>query len=237
MKILVSVSKLDIYFFLIAIFAVIGLNPYYIWGTLQLFYTISLALLILSSFYFKVIFSNRKFSLSPIIFILVFYFSFSNGASVLGATGISAGIAFIFSIKNNYLVSIFYRFKQIYAFILIPGLILWVLHQFLGNDFLYLGKFDESAIPNQLKVDAGQGYALYPFTVVLDYMLYQPIYRFMGPFDEPGVVGTISAIVLAANKFKLKNKSDFIVLFSGVASLSLAFYLMSFIYLLFHSMV
>ena len=57
-----------------------------------------------------------------------------------------------------------------------------------------------------------------------------PVYRFMGPFDEPGVLGTISALLLSADKLNLNKNSNKIIFFSGLISLSLAFYVLISLY-------
>ena len=52
-----------------------------------------------------------------------------------------------------------------------------------------------------------------------------PPIRFFGPYDEPGVVGTISAILLSVEKFNFKDKRVLIVFIAGLLSLSLFFYI------------
>lgn len=93
----------------------------------------------------------------------------------------------------------------------------------------------EEYIPNKGKVAAGQGYAIYPFAIVTDYMLNYPIYRFVGAHDEPGFIGTVCALMIASNRLQIKTKADFIILFAGVISFSVAFYLILAIYCAFLS--
>lgn len=224
-------NKYGLYVLGISILLLLILNPYYIWGYFQEAYAVVLICLLFFSVFFKSVFSAKKALLSGLVFILIYIYYTLNGASIFGALAFSLSGAFIFSINNENLLKVFEKFKFLYSLVLIPGLILWIIHFFLGNDFLYLGRIPDELNPNPFKVEAGQGYALYPFTIVLDYMLNLPIYRFMGPFDEPGRVGTISAMILAINNFKFKSKSDYVVLFSGLVSLSLAFYMLLFIYL------
>lgn len=224
-------KKQSLYFLLVSVFLLITLNPYYVWGFFKEAYVAVLLVLLSLSVFFKSVFSVKKALLSVPVFFLVFAYFMLNEASFSGSFAFALGVVFIFSIDNKYLLSVFSGFKIIYSIVLLPGLVLWVLHYFIGNDFLYLGQIADEINPNQLKAEAGQGYALYPFTVVLDYMLNLPVYRFMGPFDEPGRVGTVSAIILAVNNFKFKSKSDYVVLLSGLASFSLAFYMLLFIYL------
>ena len=54
--------------------------------------------------------------------------------------------------------------------------------------------------------------------------------RFCAYFQEPGVVGTISAVILIANRFKLKPLHLSVLIFSGIASFSFAFFTIVFLY-------
>ena len=57
--------------------------------------------------------------------------------------------------------------------------------------------------------------------------------RFCGPFDEPGVVGTIAGLMLYIDNFNLKDKRNIFILISGLLSLSLFFYVLSAIFLVY----
>lgn len=70
---------------------------------------------------------------------------------------------------------------------------------------------------NSLKLDTYQVY----FTLVT---IRTPPIRFHGPYDEPGMVGTISAILLCVERFNFKDKKVLITLIAGILSLSLFFY-------------
>jgi hypothetical protein len=72
-------------------------------------------------------------------------------------------------------------------------------------------------------------YFRYPFLVVCySYGILMP--RFCGLFDEPGVVGTVAAIILVINKMKVRNLYNIPVLLAGILSLSLFFYITIVIY-------
>lgn len=70
-------------------------------------------------------------------------------------------------------------------------------------------------------------YNVYPFLVSPSGA---PVRRFFGPFDEPGVVGTISGIFLCIEKISFKNKRSLILLISGLVSLSFFFYILIGVY-------
>lgn len=190
----------------------------------------------IASFVFtKNIIDKEKISYFIPLFILVVVYKVLSGANIFGAAFPAIIISIIYLIKNDWLIYGFKVFKSFLSIILIPSVFLWIIHHSIDNSIFYLGAISSDIIPNKLKVVIGQGYALYPFTVVLDNMLLNDFYRMSGPFDEPGVVGTISALILAADRYSFKDKRNIILFIAGVLSLSLAFYLMTFVYFAFVS--
>lgn len=75
---------------------------------------------------------------------------------------------------------------------------------------------------NEIKDDV---YKVY-FTMI---SLETPPVRFCGPYDEAGVVGTMSAIMLAKENFNYKDKRAIVVFLAGLLSMSLFFYVTVFI--------
>ncbi len=55
------------------------------------------------------------------------------------------------------------------------------------------------------------------------------LYRLCAVYDEPGMVGTIAAFLLAGNRFRLKPLSCLVIFLGGLLSCSLAFIIMAFI--------
>lgn len=78
-------------------------------------------------------------------------------------------------------------------------------------------------------------YIHFPFLVMEKHMV--DMFRFAGPFDEPGVVGTISALVLCAKNYNLRDWRSIVVLIAGILSTSLFFYLLSLFYLVAYSLI
>lgn len=54
--------------------------------------------------------------------------------------------------------------------------------------------------------------------------------RFHSIFDEPGYLGTISAFLLALNRYDFEKKENIIIFIAGLLTLSLAFYFLSILY-------
>lgn len=149
----------------------------------------------------------------------------------IGAILISFLTLILYSIDDCSLEKLFLNFKKIISFILFPAIVLWFIHIILSNNtFLNLGQIRSDFVPNQYKVDIGLYYYYYPFMTIVDYDVPSSFYRFPGPFDEPGVVGTLASLILCADKFSLKGKMNKTVFLSGLISFSLVFYITCFIY-------
>ncbi|WP_299372344.1 hypothetical protein [uncultured Kiloniella sp.] len=208
--------------------------PYFVWGkSFLLVFCVLIALLV--SAYFLLVTKN-KFSLSSLLFsltssLIVFFYSNLNDASLGYSIYLFVIFFCMFSLSKESVFFVFDLFKKIFAMSLIPGIVIWVLHLLSFNvELFFLGKILIDNIPNQLKVEQGMGYYLFPGSVMLDYMMAWPVFRFQGMFDEPGVIGTIAALVLCSTRFELKNKYNLLIFFGGVISFSLAFYVLTLIY-------
>ena len=75
-------------------------------------------------------------------------------------------------------------------------------------------------VPPLLNETKGDVYKVY-FTMIT---LETPPERFCGPYDEPGVVGTMSALLLAKENFNIKDKRVLVTFLAGLISFSLFFY-------------
>lgn len=80
-------------------------------------------------------------------------------------------------------------------------------------------------VPPLLNETKGDVYKVY-FTMIT---LETPPERFYGPYDEPGVVGTMSALLLAKENFNIKDKRVLVTFLAGLISFSLFFYVAVFL--------
>ncbi|SEH97853.1 hypothetical protein AB3464_14255 [Pseudomonas asplenii] len=216
------------YLYALALWVFIALNPFYIWG-----YTPECQALIagicLFLFFFNMKLHLQTFCTGLFFSGLVFFFYYFYGASPLGCLYFFASYFVFYCLSPDVVLSVFKLSKRLIAVLLIPGLFVWAVHHLTGDNRIFsLGPLPDYKMPDQLKLQAGVGYVVYPMTVVLDYMLDNPFYRFFGFFDEPGALGTFSALLLAADKFNLKSRSNLVIFVSGVLSLSMAFFILSF---------
>ena len=75
-------------------------------------------------------------------------------------------------------------------------------------------------------------YTVYPFMIreqTIDLFSLQ-VTRFAGAYDEPGAIGTIAAVLLCIEKFRIRKWKNIIFLITGVISMSLAFYVILAVY-------
>ena len=225
-----KIENNNLFILFTSLFIIASLNPYFLWGWLQ----VALVVTLMASLFFGIKSNNivdaKKIYTSFAVAFLTFAYSLSNGASIFGALAIFASTLIFSIIKSEQIIKIFQKFKFLLSLFLLPGTVLWLIHNLIDSSLFYIGSMPVDLIPNGTKVEAGQGYAVYPFAIVLDYMLDYPLYRMAGVFDEPGVVGTICALTLAANKFKIEKKFDIVIFVAGILSFSLAFYIMFFFY-------
>lgn len=226
-----------------AIAGIITIVPYFIWSTYRngLFWgerigTIPLVLMvtgIMISLYLlnMGIGVSKRIMYISILMIVVFCFSIPiSGAGIrifpsMIMTYLIIAIFVLLPNDNKY--RIFEKFRFLFAASLIPSIIIWAVLQ-LGIN-LPAGRItpmQEGYIIN------GYSYIWYPLSVFTDVGGAFP--RFCGIYNEPGIVGTVGALLLVASNMKLKiDWKNIVILIGGILSLSLAFYLTVGIYIFF----
>ena len=121
--------------------------------------------------------------------------------------------------------------KKLVAVFIVPGIVFWFIHSAIGDPYLFsIGIVPDNIVPNSLKVLHGEYYLKYPLSLNLSSFLGQTVYRLLGPYDEPGVIGTLAALILSADNFRLNSKSNLILIIAGILSFSLTFYILTVLY-------
>lgn len=125
----------------------------------------------------------------------------------------------ILLVGTEFSEQVYRHFFKIYAVVVGLSLIAFV--------FYMLGM-----LPAIGELTSGQerSYTVYPFLVRENTISLSVFSRFCSVFDEPGVVGTFSAILLCINRFNLKDWKNIIVLLAGIISMSMFFYALVAIY-------
>lgn len=132
---------------------------------------------------------------------------------------------FLFWASPLFLRNTFRKFSILFSILLIPSLFTYFLVIIVQCDLNY-------SIISPLNSIKEYDYLQYSFLVVSrvsDFVYY----RFCGYFDEPGVIGTFTAILLIVNKFNMKDWNNWPLFLAGIFSFSLFFYLICLTYALF----
>ena len=103
----------------------------------------------------------------------------------------------------------------------------WVILVSLPAWLIHLNLFEFSLF-GQLDLSEMKG-APYIYN---NYMLFvmdatRSYYRFYSVFDEPGVLGTLSAFILYGNKYDFKKKENIVILIGCLFTYSMAFYMIT----------
>lgn len=117
---------------------------------------------------------------------------------------------------------VFSAFSKVFAYAILISLVVWV-----GVESGMLSPSGMIDNPSHDRL-----YYRYPFLIVMaeDLNSIVDTFRFHGPYDEPGVVGTFCSIILCVNKFELKNKENIICFVAGICSFSFFFAIVASVY-------
>lgn len=166
---------------------------------------------------------NFLYLLMCIIFVI-----FRTHLGIKGYGALLWPLFLIVTLPKELLLKAFDYLRLIFTIILIPSLILYPLI-FFGIAFS-IGTVGPMGPEKEF---AGDFYINYVFTYVLNSQLYHVgmfnPFRLSALFGEPGFVGTISGLILAASHFK-RDKLNVVIFVSGVLSFSLAFYFIIYTY-------
>jgi len=121
---------------------------------------------------------------------------------------------YIFFTERQFAEKVFSYFLAIYVFIILFSVASWALAS--------IGVLSPVRSMSFMQSGEKRTYDIYPFLVKeVGYDI-----RFYGPFDEPGSIGTISGLLLCITRFSFKKWQTWVLLISGVISLSLFFFVL-----------
>jgi len=222
---------------LFALCAWITLNPYFLWGSLR--HMAIAGLLSGCAAVAALMFGDRprKRELPGFILICLFVLYISMLPKVDGST-----TRWYFVLPTIFALAVFSDqrrgkvlqwFGWIFALSLIPGIVV-SLSQIAGLPV----QLDHIPLLNPSMAEAGGYYLHAPGALLLSgNNLSLPwggeLYRLCAMYDEPGMVGTLSAFLLAGNRFRLKPLPFMVIFVGGLLSFSLAFIVMASIGFLF----
>lgn len=235
-----KINKQTMFERIIAIDSVLSLNPYFIWGSysfnayfnmLKMIVEVAILLIFLQR-------SRNKIKIIAIGIIVSFIitYSFYTLDAYSGQANIGLGtfskcivICVFLALSDESKKNVFRYFRTFFAISLIPG-IFFLVCRMIGIPF----SSDIIQSTQEIKVLNNQQYRHFFGCVFRENIYYTP--RFMqlcGIYDEPGLVGTVAALLLCADQYTIqKNKTNIILLIGGFLSASLAFVLLTVAYLI-----
>lgn len=210
--------------YLLAACLLLTFRPYFTWtnalpaiGAMVLF----IGLIVLGK---KHRVDKKKLFVLPLLFVICLYSVLTFTVSGL----LSLIIIGFFLLDDQMRIKVIDKFRNLYAVLLIVSIIIFIIVVWLGVDIPYSDL--EPANKNKEIT-----YKLYPFLVVYNNpRLPFQLFRFCFIFDEPGVVGTVAAMLLMTYKYKLNKWQNIIIALSGVLSFSTFFFVISFVFILFY---
>lgn len=210
----------------LALMAFVSLNPYFLWTSQKYFYAAATALILACGAWCSrsFVFTRQRIVLSLSFALFLVYISLLpkvNG----GITRWFFLIPFVFvllHLAQEDLSAAFQRFYWVFAASLLPGMLVWVwlaLGMPLQLEWMYP--------PDEIVQRGPTPYFMRPGVIFLptNGMLLPnggTIFRLCAIYDEPGTVGTIAALCLAANRFRVDVRGV-ICFVGGLMSFSIAF--------------
>jgi len=166
--------------------------------------------------------NDKKRIIFSILYLLLYLIMAVRG-DTLNSAIYTLSLASLFFVKPSFLIEVYEKFVIVFSIIISVSIFFYCLF-LLGINLPY----QELKLKNTL----GGICRLYPFFVLVLDLNNVIMFRFSGYFDEPGVVGTICAVILLSSKLNLKEKKNIPILLAGFLSFSLFFYLILLIYIL-----
>lgn len=173
---------------------------------------------------------DKNLTLLYVVTLLFFIIStlFKGNANVFGLVSPFFNLILLRIAFSNisFLEKVFSCFAKVFAYTIVISLVVWVM--------MLCGIVSSYGMIDNLGHD--RLYYHYPFLIVMAEDLNHIVdtFRFHGPYDEPGVVGTFCSLILCVNKFNLKRIENIICLIAGLCSFSFFFTIIVSVYGLFY---
>lgn len=205
-----------------AVLVVVLMRPYFTWQVPEFIMPlVSVAITAIALPHIPIK-HNKNIDLLFLLVLAYLFLSFLRGAHT-GGTLINLSFAFLPFMRKDFLKNVYEKFRYIIIGLFTLSAVSYVT--VLTGLQSPIGMIEPL---NELKQ---MQYAHYLFLVLPAKL--DGFARYCSCFDEPGVVGTMSALMLFVEGFSFKRKGNYIILLNGLLSLSLFFYMAVAIYLLF----
>lgn len=211
----------------LAAMAFVSLNPYFMWAHQKIYYAAATGLLVLSLPFCRHLlsFSRERIGLMLGFALFLVYLSLlpKTGGGVTRWFLLIPFTVCLLALHTAELKKAFGMLYWLFAVSLIPGMLLWLWTAAgLPVEFAWMTP------PTETVQRGVTEYFMIPGAVVLPsnaQMLPHGgiIFRLCGIYDEPGTVGTVAALFLAATRFRLRDPRGAIAFTAGLMSFSVAF--------------
>ena len=221
-----GISKINSYnieLWIFAICLVLSIPPYFLWQLSSPYFVIGC--LLIAAKHAKL--SDRTANDMFFMFLLTgiyFFYGFLNSTSLQGTLYVCL-IPILFYADRKFLTDAFEKFVYVFSITLAFSIIQFILVQILG-----ISMPAKSIQPLNKAKQAS--YLAYTFYVTTNQWGADILPRFFGYYDEPGVVGTLSGLILMTRKFNLKKLINIPIFIGGLLSFSLFFYVIAIAYTL-----
>jgi hypothetical protein len=207
----------NLYALVISILIFFSFPPWPLWGVKEFntriisLFTLFVAFNIITT---KSIRTNLPIAIMYLFSMLIISFGGLKGYTLPSHVEL-AMFVFLLSFSRKFLISALIKFEKLIAIVFILG-----IATYIASFIIDLPHFSIKPL-NKLKDDI---YQVYIFELRLDAYTLLGGRRFMSVFDEPGVVGSMLALLISYKKLKFDNYRDYVLIITGLISFSLAFY-------------
>lgn len=208
--------------FIVAVIIFLMTPPMFMWDLLKAsyIYRLFLSFILLFTIFPHLNIKQKHSQYSIVLYIISIAFYITGDFSFFPLL-VTCILTLIYFLDQLYVKKIFNAYVFLISLILIPSIIQFVL-VLCGFDFPYV-------ILEPYIEEKDYVYRSYTFFTVAEVFTIFP--RFMAYFDEPGVLGSICAIVLYIRKYNLRDIINIPILISGILSFSLYFYIATFVFI------
>lgn len=199
------------------------MRPYFFWHPPQIMpVMVSLTIIAITFTHLSV---KKNTGLLCVLFFAYIYSAFMMEANIIGYVVNFFPLAFLPFMNMAFLLKVYTKFRIIIICVLAISIVSFIT--------VLMGIQSPSEIIAPLNELKDYQYEKFFFLVQPDNI--ENFGRFCSVFDEPGVVGTLTGLMLCIERFSFKKKGNIIILLSGLLSLSLFFYVIAAIFLLYKS--
>lgn len=196
------------------------IQPYFVWS-LPVQVKLALQAIPVLLIFINNDFKKDKTILFFVLFLVLFIFSCFNQGLSFAFSLYTISFAVFFFADRGYAYDVYTWLRRILSAVLAISLMVWVL--------VLCGVSIPYNVIEPLNSLKPYDYAQYPLLVIGNTL--EDFYRFSGPFDEPGVMGTICAMILFIEGYNLKNLVNIPLFIAGLCTLSMYFIAASLIFL------